>query len=77
MLGGEGEGLRANLRKRADSVVGVEGQRIGDGGVDSLNVSVAAGILCEAFSRKPPDGKALSPAAPSAHVSADGEESLF
>ena len=53
MLGGEGEGLRPNLRKRADFVVGVEGQRLGKGGVDSLNVSVAAGVLCDAFLRKP------------------------
>ena len=53
MLGGEGEGLRPNLRKRADFVVGIEGHRLGKGGVDSLNVSVAAGVLCEAFLRKP------------------------
>ena len=59
MLGGEGEGLRDNLRKRADYVIGIEGQRIGQGGVDSLNVSVAAGILCEAFLRKPSGRKTL------------------
>ena len=53
MLGGEGEGLRSNLRKKADCLVGVEGHNIGKGGVDSLNVSVAAGILCEAFLIKP------------------------
>lgn len=51
MLGGEGEGLRWNLQKKADYLVGIEGQRLGHGGVDSLNVSVAAGILCEAFSK--------------------------
>lgn len=53
MLGGEGEGLRLNLRKRADFLAGVEGHNIGKGGVDSLNVSVAAGLLCEAFLRAP------------------------
>ena len=53
MLGGEGEGLRLNLRKKADYLAGVEGHNIGKGGVDSLNVSVAAGILCEAFLRRP------------------------
>ena len=53
MLGGEGEGLRQTLQKRADCIIGVEGQRIGQGGVDSLNVSVAAGVLCEAFLRRP------------------------
>ena len=55
MLGGEGEGLRSNLRKRANCLAGVEGHNAGKGGVDSLNVSVAAGILCEAFLRKPLD----------------------
>ena len=53
MLGGEGEGLRQILQRKADYIVGVEGQRIGQGGVDSLNVSVAAGVLCEAFLRRP------------------------
>ncbi|KAI9712195.1 MAG: hypothetical protein M1812_006929 [Candelaria pacifica] len=51
MLGGEGEGLRSNLRKKATSDVGIEG-KMAKVGVDSLNVSVAAGILCEAFLRK-------------------------
>lgn len=60
MLGGEGEGLRPNLQKRADCVVGIEGQRLGKGGVDSLNVSVAAGILCEAFMREPLIRKSLN-----------------
>lgn len=55
MLGGEGEGLRASLQKRANHVIGIEGQRLGQGGVDSLNVSVAAGVLCEAFMRQPAD----------------------
>ena len=53
MLGGEGEGLRRNLQKKADFVIGVEGQRLGQGGVDSLNVSVAAGVLCDAFLKGP------------------------
>ena len=53
ILGGEGEGLRWTIQKKADFVVGIEGQRAGEGGVDSLNVSVAAGLLCEAFMRRP------------------------
>lgn len=53
ILGGEGEGLRWNIQKKADDVVGIEGHRAGQGGVDSLNVSVAAGLLCEAFLRRP------------------------
>lgn len=53
MLGGEGEGLRWNLQKKADLLLSIEGHRSGQGGVDSLNVSVATGLLCEAFLRKP------------------------
>ena len=53
MLGSEGEGLRWNIQKKADYSVSIEGQRTGFGELDSLNVSVAAGILCEAFMRPP------------------------
>ena len=53
MLGGEGEGLRWNLQKKADFTVSIQGPRKGEGGVDSLNVSVAAGLLCETFLRRP------------------------
>ncbi|MCJ1335255.1 hypothetical protein MMC09_000523 [Bachmanniomyces sp. S44760] len=51
MLGAEGEGLRLNLARKANYTVGIEGNRMGQNGVDSLNVSVAAGLLCEAFLR--------------------------
>ena len=51
MLGGEGEGLRWNLRKKANHRVGIEGVPGRKEIVDSLNVTVAAGILCEAFLR--------------------------
>lgn len=60
MLGGEGEGLRRNLVKKADAMVSIEGQRDGQGGVDSLNVSVAAGLLCDAFLRAPCSTTAVS-----------------
>ncbi|KAM0795228.1 hypothetical protein BDR22DRAFT_871877 [Usnea florida] len=53
ILGGEGEGLHWNIQTKADFDVGIEGPRNGHGKVDSLNVSVAAGLLCEAFLRKP------------------------
>lgn len=49
MLGGEGSGIQPMLQKRADRVVGVDGLRAGKGGVDSLNVSVAAALLCQGF----------------------------
>ena len=76
MLGGEGEGLRPNLRKRADFVVGIEGQRLGTGGVDSLNVSVAAGVLCEAFLRKPLSRTPIRPQE-EADAGEQAENSLF
>lgn len=53
MLGGEGAGIRPDLQKRADHLVSIAGQRSGRGGVDSLNVSVAGGVLCDAFLRQP------------------------
>ncbi|KAI9699795.1 MAG: hypothetical protein M1836_002830 [Candelina mexicana] len=52
MLGGEGEGLRHTLRSKAGVWVGVKGDTARQGDVDSLNVSVAAGMLCEAFLRE-------------------------
>lgn len=52
MIGGEGEGLARALQKKANFAVSVEGARMGQGGVDSLNVSVATAILCDAFLRK-------------------------
>ena len=69
MLGAEGEGLRENLRNRAKHFVTIEqGERAFDGekqadvGVDSLNVGVAAGVLVEAFMRKPEGAPQLSDA---------------
>jgi 21S rRNA (GM2251-2'-O)-methyltransferase len=48
MLGSEGEGLRWNLRSKANVDLYIEGSRQSHN-VDSLNVSVAAGILCSSF----------------------------
>ncbi|SMR41682.1 unnamed protein product [Zymoseptoria tritici ST99CH_1E4] len=55
MLGAEGEGLRENLKNRADAFVSIERgpNNAPDVGVDSMNVGVAAGVLMEAFLRKP------------------------
>jgi 21S rRNA (GM2251-2'-O)-methyltransferase len=48
MLGSEGEGLRWNLRSKADVELYIQG--CGQSyNVDSLNVSVATGILCNSF----------------------------
>lgn len=52
MIGEEGEGLARPLQRMADMTVNVEGARMGQGGVDSLNASVATAILCDAFLRK-------------------------
>ena len=73
ILGSEGEGLHWDIRRKADFDVGIDGPRIGQSNVDSLNVSVAAGLLCEAFLRKPIKGKRIDVNAP---VDADtwGEE---
>jgi 21S rRNA (GM2251-2'-O)-methyltransferase len=59
MLGSEGEGLRWNLRTKADVNLYIEGSRQSHN-VDSLNVSVAAGILCSSFlKRRKPKEAAL------------------
>ena len=51
MLGGEGAGLRANLRSKADVELSIRGSGPSQN-LDSLNVGVAAGILCSAFLRR-------------------------
>ncbi|KAI6909305.1 hypothetical protein KC318_g3906 [Hortaea werneckii] len=61
MLGAEGEGLRGNLTSKADHLISIEAEErtnraVSDVGVDSLNVGVAAGVLIEAFMRKPATG---------------------
>jgi len=50
MLGSEGEGLRWNLRSKADVDLYIQGSGKSHT-VDSLNVSVATGILCNSFLR--------------------------
>ena len=60
MLGGEGEGLLGRLRRKADYEVAIKGARTGAGGVDSLNVAVAAGLVIEPFTRP----TALAPSLP-------------
>jgi 21S rRNA (GM2251-2'-O)-methyltransferase len=64
MLGGEGEGLRWSLRGKADVEVVIEGSS-DKAGVDSLNVSVAAGILCNTFLKSSGGGSDSAKAEPS------------
>jgi 21S rRNA (GM2251-2'-O)-methyltransferase len=59
MLGSEGEGLRWNLRSKADVDLYIRGAN-GRGSVDSLNVSVAAGVLCNALLRASKKSKSRS-----------------
>lgn len=63
MLGAEGAGLRQSLRARADHYVSISsGPRadyVPDVSVDSMNVSVATGVLLDAFLRKPADAPAI------------------
>lgn len=82
VLGSEGEGLQWNIRSKADCEIIVEGQRVDKGKVDSLNVSVAAGLLCDAFLRKPKDADMAVNYSPEtlirdATVSMDMENKLF
>ncbi|KAF7866888.1 hypothetical protein EAF04_005729 [Stromatinia cepivora] len=51
MVGGEGEGLRKSLRDHADVQISIKGAGM-RGKLDSLNVSVATGMLCDAFMRQ-------------------------
>jgi 21S rRNA (GM2251-2'-O)-methyltransferase len=60
MLGSEGEGLRWNLRSKADADLYIEGCGHSHN-VDSLNVSVATGILCNSFLRKSRQTKRPAP----------------
>lgn len=53
ILGSEGLGLYRDVQGAADNTISIEGPRRGEMGIDSLNVSVAAGLLCEALLRKP------------------------
>ncbi|KAF2493172.1 alpha/beta knot [Lophium mytilinum] len=55
MLGSEGSGIKSSLMARAHFKVGIRGARLIDEvGVDSLNVSTAAAVLCGEFMRRPP-----------------------
>ena len=49
MLGNEGSGLSQMLQRRANYLLNIVGDRSRIGSIDSLNVGVAAALLCEAF----------------------------
>ena len=49
VMGGEGDGIRDIVKKACDWQVSIGCAGDVDRGVDSLNVSVAAGVLCHAF----------------------------
>jgi len=61
MMGAEGTGLRASLLNLAHYKVGIRhGRAVDEVGVDSLNVSVAASLLCHHILQKPQPRKAGS-----------------
>lgn len=49
MIGSEGEGLSKQVRRKADMEISIPGPSSFSSVVESLNVSVATGILCAAF----------------------------
>lgn len=49
VMGGEGEGLRETIRRELNYIIQVPKSGEVVGLVDSLNVSVAAGLLCGAL----------------------------
>lgn len=54
MMGAEGAGLRSSLLNLAHYNVGIpQGREVDEVGVDSLNVSVAASILCYEMLQRP------------------------
>ncbi|KAF2739673.1 hypothetical protein EJ04DRAFT_456901 [Polyplosphaeria fusca] len=54
MMGAEGTGLRSSLLTQANFKVGIKaGRGVDEAGVDSLNVSVAASLLCFDMLKKP------------------------
>jgi 21S rRNA (GM2251-2'-O)-methyltransferase len=62
MMGAEGTGLRDSLLKLAHYKVGIKhGREVDEIGVDSLNVSVAASILCYEMMQKPMTKAAPNP----------------
>lgn len=54
VMGGESDGLRRAVEAACDRLVTVRPAPDVDDGVDSLNVSVAAGVLCQAFLGRQP-----------------------
>jgi 21S rRNA (GM2251-2'-O)-methyltransferase len=62
MMGAEGTGLRDSLLNLAHYKVGIRhGREVDEVGVDSLNVSVAASLLCSQMLQKPMSKPASNP----------------
>lgn len=53
MFGGESKGFTRSIRAKANYLVGIRGTKGLDLGIDSLNVSVAAGLIMLELLRKP------------------------
>lgn len=62
MMGAEGTGLRDSLLNLAHYKVGIRhGREVDEVGVDSLNVSVAASLLCNEMLQKPRKAPTVNP----------------
>jgi tRNA G18 (ribose-2'-O)-methylase SpoU len=57
VLGNEREGLSDRVRAQCDAIVAIRGS----GAVESLNVSVAAGVLIAEMARAPPETRPAAP----------------
>lgn len=83
VLGAEGDGLRENLKQKADCFVSISRfqgpptQASIDVGVDSINVGTAAAVLVDSFLRKPLEGTLPSVGKGSGSTPVPGANRLF
>ncbi len=77
IIGSEGQGLYKDVQGAADNTISIEGPRQGELGIDSLNVSVATGLLCHSFLRDPTEGQRRPSKADEANTVLNIQERLF
>ena len=77
IIGSEGHGLYKDVQDTADNTISIDGPRQGELGIDSLNVSVAAGLLCRSFLRDPSKVQQTPPSISEDDSALDTSERLF
>lgn len=77
IIGSEGHGLYKDVQDAADSTISIDGPRQGKLGIDSLNVSVATGLLCQSFLRDPSKVQQTPPNITDEYSALDASERLF